>query len=157
MCPLTTPFCEMVQLYQLTTGPPTKIGEPKFQTLQLDVIQMQVVQNDLKSNTPWKDWTQSYSSVGQFCDSDLEVAFQKAYLLVHDINVSDLTQEAYQDEVEKDHLAQPSTWKKQEVLPQTKSETQIWTSSYPIHMESDGPMKSRVFKGEEITFLVNRG
>ncbi|GJT99145.1 hypothetical protein Tco_1094663 [Tanacetum coccineum] len=49
-------------------------------------------------------------SVGQFCDSDLEVAFRKHTCFVRDINGTDILKghglEDYKIEFEKDHLAQ---------------------------------------------------
>ncbi|GJQ96832.1 integrase, catalytic region, zinc finger, CCHC-type containing protein [Tanacetum coccineum] len=58
-------------------------------------------------------------SVGQFCDSDLEVAFRKHTCFVRDIKGTDILKDLVRGlprlKFEKDHLAQPETWKSKKV------------------------------------------
>ncbi|GJZ47379.1 hypothetical protein Tco_0601211 [Tanacetum coccineum] len=62
-------------------------------------------------------------SVGQFCDSDLEVAFRKHTCFVRDINGADILK------------GSPCQLEKQEVLPTNKSEKlhKYGSSAYPSH------------------------
>ncbi|GJS58978.1 retrovirus-related pol polyprotein from transposon TNT 1-94 [Tanacetum coccineum] len=100
--------------------PQQTLGEPKFQTLQLDCFPMaRSSQCDLKRILRGGTWTQTNSSKHQF---GTQISIDE-----HDEVFSDmLAVQSFQVQSQEDHLfAQPVNWKNQE-SPQPNQKIQIW-------------------------------
>ncbi|GJU22148.1 retrovirus-related pol polyprotein from transposon TNT 1-94 [Tanacetum coccineum] len=74
------------------TGRPMVFGLRLFKTYDGESFKAQELCGKVHrdSITMWKIWTQCCSQLGQFCDSDLEIAFRKHYCFVRDMNGVDL-------------------------------------------------------------------
>ncbi|GJX66980.1 integrase, catalytic region, zinc finger, CCHC-type containing protein [Tanacetum coccineum] len=109
-------------------------------------------------------------SVGQFCDSDLEVAFRKHTCFVRDLNGTDILKGSRGtnlytisiDEMMKSSpicllskASKPVTWKKQEVLPHGPNlKIIIWKFLHTPSMDLCGPMRVQSIKGKKYILVI---
>ncbi|GJV30184.1 integrase, catalytic region, zinc finger, CCHC-type containing protein [Tanacetum coccineum] len=93
-------------------------------------------------------------SVGQFCDSDLEVAFRKHSCFVRDINGADLLKEVYKIKFEKDICAQPVKLEKAKFSHKPKSENTNMEVLHTLHMDLCGPMRVQSINGKKYILVI---
>ncbi|GJW99012.1 gag-pol polyprotein [Tanacetum coccineum] len=93
------------------------------------------------------------SSSGQFCDSDLEVAFRKHTCFVRDIN--DLVRGLPRLKFEKDHLCSAcQLGKSKKFSHRPKSENTNMEVLHTLHMDLCGPMRVQSIKGKKYILVI---
>ncbi|GJT82546.1 retrovirus-related pol polyprotein from transposon TNT 1-94, partial [Tanacetum coccineum] len=98
-------------------------------------------------------------SVGQFCDSDLEVAFRKHTCFVRDINGTDILKDLVRGlprlKFEKDHLCSAcQLGKSKKFSHRPKSENTNMEVLHTLHMDLCGPMRVQSIKGKKYILVI---
>ncbi|GJX61611.1 retrovirus-related pol polyprotein from transposon TNT 1-94 [Tanacetum coccineum] len=98
-------------------------------------------------------WTQAVQNIdGQFCNSDLEVAFRKQ---TYALFVNKDLLEVFLDEVEKDHLCSAcQLGKSKKFSHRPKSENTNMEVLHTLHMDLCGPMRVQSIKGKKYILVI---